>query len=115
MQKTKEKIALVWFRNDLRIQDQYSLHGAIENAQKVIALYCLDPRHFKKSSFGFLKTNVFRSKFLLETLSNLKANLNKLNISLLVYQGKPEKIIANLQQRLGITHIYFQKEWTTEE
>ncbi len=115
MQKTKEKIALVWFRNDLRIQDQSSLHMAIENGQKVIALYCLDPRHFKISPFGFLKTNVFRSKFLLETLANLKENLNKLNISLLVYQGKPEKIIPILQNKFDLTHIYFQKEWTTEE
>ncbi|MGB5384804.1 MAG: deoxyribodipyrimidine photo-lyase, partial [Lutimonas sp.] len=115
MQKTKEKIALVWFRNDLRIQDQSSLHSAIENGQKVIALYCLDPRHFKISPFGFLKTNVFRSKFLLETLANLKENLNKLNISLLVYQCKPEKIIPILQNKFDLTHIYFQKEWTTEE
>ncbi|MFD1316555.1 DASH family cryptochrome [Namhaeicola litoreus] len=115
MQKEQNKVALVWFRNDLRVKDQSSLAKAMEKANKVIAVYCLDPRHFKVSSYGFIKTNVFRTKFLLETLHQLKSNLNKINVSLLVFREKPEKIIPKLHGIYGFTEVYFQKEWTTEE
>ena len=46
MQK-KQDTSLVWFRNDLRIHDNASLANAINRNNRVIALYCFDPRHFE--------------------------------------------------------------------
>ena len=84
---------LVWFRNDLRTIDNHSLYNACRENDTVIGVYCLDPRHFEVTSFGFKKTEKFRAQFLLETLSELEKNLLKKNIRLLVYYGYPEKII----------------------
>ena len=111
----KKQKGLVWFRNDLRVNDNESLNHAIAENEAVIAIYCFDPRHYEHTSFGFKKTEKFRAKFLLETITELKQNLEKLNITLLVYQEKPEDCIANITEEHQITSIYFQEEWTSEE
>ncbi|MGY8916514.1 MAG: deoxyribodipyrimidine photo-lyase, partial [Flavobacteriales bacterium] len=48
---------LVWFRNDLRIEDNESLFQAsADNNNKIIGVYCFDPRDFDQGHFGFKKT-----------------------------------------------------------
>ena len=106
---------LVWFRNDLRTTDNEALTTACDIHHQVIGLYCFDPRHFQKTTFGFPKTGKFRAKFLIETIMELRQNLEKLNIPLFVYQENPELIISDLISRYTIDSIYFQKEWTKEE
>ena len=107
--------SLVWFRNDLRVRDNAVLAEATKNANKVIGVYCFDPRHFKTDCFGFKKTEKYRTKFLIETLQELKSNLELLNIELLVYQACPSKVITEIVKTYHITDIYYQKEWTEEE
>jgi deoxyribodipyrimidine photo-lyase len=114
MQKKQVK-HLVWFRNDLRINDNEVLTKAAHNTHSLLAVYCLDPRQFETDPFGFKKTEKFRAKFLLETLVNLKHNLKTKGVSLLVFLDKPEDIIPKLCEAYGIESIFFQKEWTQEE
>jgi len=61
------KTGIVWFKNDLRVQDNSSLHQAINENDWVIAAYFFDPRLFEIDKFGFRKTERYRAKFLLET------------------------------------------------
>ena len=77
---------LVWFRNDLRLSDNLSLFKATQNSKKCIAIYCFDPRQFANTTYGFKKTEKFRTQFLIETVSELKENLKSKNITLFVYQ-----------------------------
>ncbi len=113
--QNKKTTGLVWFKNDLRVNDNMSLSNACKNHEKVIAVYFLDPRQSKKDDYGFIKTGKFRTKFLLETLSDLKHTLQQLNISLLVYQTTPEVKITDLIETYKISNLYCQKEWTQEE
>ncbi|MBP6181376.1 DASH family cryptochrome [Flavobacterium sp.] len=106
---------LVWFRNDLRVHDNESLTNAIQENDTVIAVYCFDPRHFEQTRFGFKKTEKFRAKFLIESVTSLRQNLEKLNIPLLVYHQKPEDCIPEIVTRNEINSVYFQEEWTSEE
>lgn len=106
---------LVWYRNDLRISDHEALFQACKNHDKVIALYCFDPRHYAKSEYGFVKTGKFRAKFLIETIYELQKNLDSLNIPFFIFQEKPEKVIPDLISEYWIDSIYFQKEWTRDE
>ena len=106
---------LVWFRNDLRTQDNTSLFQACKNARKVTAVYCLDPRQFEVNKHGFKKTEKYRAKFLLETLRDLKNNLAALNIPLFIYHDTPENCIPTLVKDHAITSLFFQKEWTPDE
>ena len=106
---------LVWFRNDLRVQDNNSLFEACKNSNAVIGLYCLDPRQYETNKHGFKKTEKFRAKFLLETLRDLKNNLAKLNIPLYIFHDLPENIIPTLIEKHAIKNVFFQKEWTPDE
>jgi deoxyribodipyrimidine photo-lyase len=111
----KKQKGLVWFRNDLRVHDNESLANAIDENETVIAVYFFDPRHFENTNFGFKKTEKFRAKFLIESVTALKQNLEKLNIPLLVYHQTPEDSIPEIIIKNEIDSIYFQEEWTTEE
>lgn len=114
--QTKQKTSgLVWFGNDLRIRDNEVLSKAIEQHDQVIGIYCLNPKLLQKTNFGFRKLGVYRAKFLLETLEDLKQNLHQKNISLLVYFKAPEAIIPEICNQFKIDAIYKQKEWTSEE
>jgi deoxyribodipyrimidine photo-lyase len=106
---------LVWFRNDLRTNDNHSLYNACVENEKVIGVYCLDPRHFEITPYGFKKTEKYRTHFLLETITELHQNLAEKKISLLVYFGYPEKIIPEVVAKHQINTLYLQTEWTQEE
>jgi len=115
MQKKQNNTALVWFRNDLRVQDNIVLNEAINENKNIMSCYCFDPRHYEYTEFGFKKTEKFRAQFLIETVQELKTNLQKLNIELFVFNEKPEIAIQQLTKTYSINSIYLQKEWTWEE
>lgn len=115
MQKKQNTTGLIWFRNNLRTRDNISILKAVENHEKVIAVYFFDPKYFSKDKFGFQKTAKFRAKFLIDTVIDLQQNLAKLNITLLTYFSAPENKISTLADDYSVTSIYRQKEWTKEE
>ena len=115
MQQQQENTGLIWFRNNLRIHDNNSLHKAIQNHDTVIGVYFFDPKHFKIDEFGFKKTAKFRAKFLIETVTNLQQNLANKNITLLTYFSPPEHNLSKLCDTYSVNAIYTQKEWTKEE
>ena len=106
---------LIWFQNNLRIEDNLALAEACKENDQVIAIYFFDPRQFEFTEFGFKKTGKFRAKFLIETVTELKENLASLNIPLFIYQEKPENYLPQFLQENNISNVYLQKEWTSEE
>ncbi|NHF61269.1 DASH family cryptochrome [Flavobacteriaceae bacterium TP-CH-4] len=106
---------LVWFRNDLRSQDNVSVKKAMDQNEYVLGVYVFDPKMFESDAFGFKKTEKYRAKFLIESVSELRKNLEALNITLLVYSENPEIVIPNLIEEHGIATVFLQKEWTKEE
>jgi len=111
----KRKSAILWFRNDLRLHDNEALLKALQNNTELIPLYCIDERLFKKTSLGFRKTEKYRANFLLQSLKNLKKNLQKLGSDLLIRIGKPEEIIPDLAKKHKVNAVYTSKEITAEE
>jgi len=106
---------LVWFTNNLRVDDNIALAEACKNAGRTIGVYCFDPRHYAETIHGFKKTEKFRAQFLLETVAELQHNLLAQNISLLIYYDKPENVFEEIIETFQIQNVYYQKEWTSEE
>jgi deoxyribodipyrimidine photo-lyase len=106
---------IVWFRNDLRIHDNEVLCKAQQRGACVIPVYCIDPRQFEETALGFSRTGSFRASFLLESLADLRQRLRSLGSDLLIYIGKPEEIIPELQARLQAKAVYASQEVTFEE
>ena len=57
IKRTGNGVAIVWFRNDLRVLDNEALYKAWLSSQQVLPVYCVDPRLFGSTYyFGFPKT-----------------------------------------------------------
>ena len=107
--------SLVWFRNDLRFSDHTGLAKACQNSKRLFGIYCFDPKLFINNKLGFPKINVYRAAFILESIKELKVELLKRNISLIVKIGEPNKVISEFIKDHKINSLYYQNEWTEEE
>ena len=112
----KQKInSLVWFRNNLRVEDNSSLTNAINSSDKIIGFINIDPRNFISTKYGFKKTEKFRVKFFLESVKELKNQLEKLNISLIITHDYLDKSIPRIIKQYEIEKVFLQTEWTRDE
>ncbi|KAI3860412.1 hypothetical protein MKW98_011606 [Papaver atlanticum] len=109
-------VSIVWFRNDLRVLDNEALYRAWVSSQSVLPVYCVDPRNFGTTHyFGFPKTGALRAQFLIECLADLKKNLMKRGLNLVIRHGKPEDILPSIAKAVGAHTIYAHKETCSEE
>ncbi|KAK9207716.1 hypothetical protein WN944_000062 [Citrus x changshan-huyou] len=116
LKRNGKGVAIVWFRNDLRVLDNEALLKAWDSSEMVLPVYCVDPRHFQTTyHFGFPKTGALRAQFLMECLADLRKNLMNRGLNLLIRHGKPEEIIPSLAKLFGAHAVYAQKETCSEE
>ena len=111
----KTKRAIVWYRNDLRIQDHEPMCKALSIAQAVIPIYCWDPRSWEEDSFGHVKTGRYRTQFLWESLQDLNHSLAERGNQLWVFLGKPEEILPKIAKEYQVSSVFAHKEIGTEE
>jgi deoxyribodipyrimidine photo-lyase len=109
------KNALVWFKTDLRIEDNETLLKAIAQSEKILPVYCFDEAHFETTPYGFKKTGAFRAQFLLESLEDLDAKLRTLGTGLRIVMGKPEVEIPKLVQEYKAQKVFAKREVAFEE
>jgi deoxyribodipyrimidine photo-lyase len=109
------KTAIVWFKTDLRLEDNETLVRAIAQSDQIIPVYCFDNSHFEISSYGFKKTGNLRAQFLLESLKDLDSNLRKLGSGLLILKGNPEIEIAKIAQEYKTQKVFAKREVAFEE
>jgi hypothetical protein len=101
---------IVWFRNDLRLQDNYVIAEAMRAAKmghEIVPIYCFDDRFMSASNVldrqyhkrlaGEAKMGAFRAKFLLESVNDLKSSLKNIGSNLLIYYDRPEHVIPSAQ------------------
>ena len=110
-----KKTAVLWFTNNLRVQDNKVLQEACLHYNRVLGVYCFNKHDFTKTQFGFKKIEKFRAKFLIQSVQNVSQHLKKLNISLAVFFDYPEVVIPNFCLEHNADAIFFQKEFTHEE
>lgn len=111
-----QRRVIVWFRNDLRLHDNEALKDAIEAGHEVLPVYIFDPRVFNgKTEYGFAKTGANRARFVLESVENLRHNLQQLGSNLLVRSGKPEEVIFEIAREIKSTWVFCNRERTQEE
>jgi deoxyribodipyrimidine photo-lyase len=107
--------SIVWFKTDLRIDDNETLVEAIRKSETIIPVYCFDESLFGETPFGFKKTGSFRAQFLLESLKDLQSQLKKLDSKLLILKGKPEVEIPKIVKEFGVKKVFAKREVATEE
>ncbi len=106
---------IYWFRNDLRLHDNEGFLKATQGPGEVLPVFIFDPRIFEKSSLGFRKTGVYRARFILESVANLRASLRKKGGDLLIRIGEPERVLAELAEQNDVSEVHLSKEIAQEE
>lgn len=109
------RASIVWFRNDLRVHDNECLNSANNESMSVLPVYCFDPRDYGKSSSGFDKTGPYRATFLIESVADLRKNLQARGSDLVVRIGKPETVLVELAQAIGAEAVYAHGEVSHDE
>ena len=111
-----KKRIVVWFRQDLRLHDNEALHYALERCEEVIPVYVFDERlFFGKSRFGFPKTGKFRTKFILESVIDLRESFRARGGDLIIRFGKPEEEVFRVAKQVQANWVYCNRERTQEE
>lgn len=109
------KTILVWFRKDLRIHDNEILTEAVRRGHRIIPVYCFDPRQFELTSFNTSKTGSIRTKFILESIADLRNSFRAAGGDLIIRIGKPESILPELVSKYKVNEVYHHREVASEE
>jgi deoxyribodipyrimidine photo-lyase len=106
-------LQLIWFRTDLRVQDNSALAAAMASGPTV-ALYLLSPGQWLAHDDAPCKVD-----FWLRNLRELAAELGKLNVPLLVRQAEhwsaAPQVIAELCRQLQIGAVQVNEEYGVHE
>ena len=74
--------ALVWFRSDLRLDNNPALKNAFENSKKVHAIFIFSNKQLKKHNEANVKID-----FIIKNLFSLEKKLTKLNVPLTIIES----------------------------
>jgi deoxyribodipyrimidine photo-lyase len=83
----KYKRAIVWFKRDLRVEDNEALHNACLLAEEVIPIFIFIPSLLER--FGKRKD---RLGFIVSALRKLDKDLRELGGKLYVFRGEPDEV-----------------------
>lgn len=111
----KNKSALFWFRNNLRLHDQFVLSQLHNEFDKLICIYIIDEKLISETSYGFSRAGKFRRKFLNESLKDLDISLRKLGQCLVLLKGNVVDQIEKLVHDFKIDNVFAQSEFGFEE
>jgi deoxyribodipyrimidine photo-lyase len=98
------KTIIVWFRNDLRVHDNPALFYASKDADLILPVFILDKT--------LLSSSANRTRFLLESLKDLKASLKKLGADLLIRKGESKDQLERLVKEYSANAVYYSADYT---
>ncbi|CAJ0912566.1 21992_t:CDS:2 [Entrophospora sp. SA101] len=111
-----KKNILVWFRTDLRIQDNPALYKASSLATNnyVFTLFVISPEEWESHDVAPIRVD-----FWLRNLNILKEKLNILNIPVIVEKVNKSKnvpkFVIELCEKLNIDHLFANIEYEVDE
>ncbi len=98
--------AIVWFRRDLRMNDNPALAAAAE-ADRVVPLFC-----FERGLWEGRHCSPNRNAYLLISLRELDENLKAAGSRLHYRRGRPAAILPGLAQECGATAVHVNRDHT---
>ncbi|MBC7655318.1 MAG: deoxyribodipyrimidine photo-lyase, partial [Oligoflexus sp.] len=103
----KEKIAVFWFRRDLRLNDNAGLYHALKSGFKVLPIFIFDKNILDKLE----DKDDARITFIYQEIEKIKTQIQKQNSSLLVKYGKPDDVWAGILSDYDIEAVYTNHDY----
>ncbi|WP_115463125.1 cryptochrome/deoxyribodipyrimidine photo-lyase family protein [Winogradskyella aurantiaca] len=102
---SKESIAVVWLKRDLRLDDNESIYRALKSGQRVLLLYVfenllLNDTHYSERHFNFIK----------QSLSDLNARLKPYNTQVLSVVSDLSSAFNQIQSIFKVEKVYSHVE-----
>ncbi len=101
------KIALCWFRRDLRLHDNAALYHALKSGHKVLPIFIFDREILDKLQ----DKKDRRVEFIHQALSGMQEELVSIGSSLSVHYGKPSEIFPMLLEQYEVAEIYTNHDY----
>ena len=106
--------SIIWFRNDLRLDDNPCLREACKNSSELHAIFLYSHDQLEKHNEANVKID-----FLIKNLQCLNVSLQKLNIPLTIinsegFEQDPD-IILNLAKERNVEKVFINKQFGSDE
>lgn len=104
---TKTAINIVWFKRDLRLQDNEALRAAQEENLPIVLLYCFEPSIMKYDD-----SEVRHWRFVFESIQDLKNQLKQLSVDAIIHVFHQEALFVfeQLAQIFTIKSVFSHQE-----
>ncbi|MDB5230064.1 MAG: deoxyribodipyrimidine photo-lyase [Chitinophagaceae bacterium] len=102
MSEVKQKVSIMWFRRDLRLEDNAALHYALKSSLPVIPLFIFDRNILDDFEDKYDR----RVEFIHAALTEMQSSLLQLKSSLLVIDGNPLDVFRNLVEQYDVNTVY---------
>ena len=106
--------SIIWFRNDLRLDDNPALREASKSSSELHAIFLYSFEQLEKHNEANVKID-----FLLKNLQYLNVSLQKLNIPLTIVNSQgfkqDPKIISNLSKERNVDKVFINKQFGIDE
>ena len=96
---------LMWFRRDLRVDDNAALHHALRSCRQVLCVFVFD-----RAILDALPSADRRVEFIRESLVELDAELQTLHSGLIVRHAVAAEEIATLAHALGVQAVFANRD-----
>ena len=102
----KEKIAVFWFRRDLRLEDNAGLFFALSENKNVLPIFIFDPEILES-----LPKNDARVQFIYSTLTKINNRLLEQKKSIQIFHDSPNKVFHQLSEQFNINTVYTNHDY----
>lgn len=96
--------AIVWFRRDLRLQDNPALHAAVKRGGAVVPVFVLD-----EGMAGQRKSGAASRWWLRRSLAELDASVRERGGRLVLAKGDARAVLRRLVEEVGATAVYWNR------
>ncbi|MAD97022.1 MAG: deoxyribodipyrimidine photolyase [Flavobacteriaceae bacterium] len=105
MKKEKEEISVVWFKRDLRLEDNEAISNALAGNKRVLLLYAfenllLQDEHYDQRHWNFIK----------QSLVDINKRLAQFNTKVLTVQSDIINFFNQIQNTYKISGVYSHQE-----
>ena len=99
----EKRIAIFWFRRDLRLHDNHALDAALSCGLEVLPIFIFDSDILDRLA----SRHDARVVFIHRQISSLKKKIESMGSSLLVIHGKPLDVFGQLIEGYGaVSHVF---------
>jgi deoxyribodipyrimidine photo-lyase len=106
--------ALVWFRSDLRLEDNPALRNAFENSEKVHAIFIFSKKQLEKHNEANVKID-----FIIKNLIQLEKKLTELNVPLTIIKSdgfdSDASLIGEFIDKKNIDKVFWNNQFGEDE